>query len=65
MWTELNLIHEAFAVETSLAFLELSVLVTAPQTLAQAEAGKKQGLSLSFCRQENGAHKNQECNSQA
>lgn len=45
---ELNLIHEAFAVETSLEFSELSVLVTAPQTLAQAEAGKKQGLSYNF-----------------
>lgn len=45
---DLNLIHEVFAVETSLAFSELSILVTAPQTLVQAEAGKKQVLFCNF-----------------
>lgn len=43
---DINLIDEVSAVESSLAFSELSILVTALQTLVQAEAGKKQGL---FC----------------
>lgn len=34
--------------ERSLAFSELLVLVTAPQTLAQAETGKEQGLFYPF-----------------
>lgn len=37
-----------FWVETSLAFSELSVLVTALQTLTQAEAGKKKSLFYHF-----------------
>lgn len=46
--TDFNPIHEVFALETSLAFSELRTFVSTPQTLAQAEAGRKQGLFYHF-----------------
>lgn len=44
----LQLIHEVFALETSLAFSELQMFVSAQQTLAEAEAGRKQDLFYHF-----------------
>lgn len=46
--TDFNPVREVFALETSLAFSELRAFVSTPRTLAQAEAGRKQGLFYHF-----------------